>query len=293
MEKLIPHIENLLIENDYVIVPGLGGFILQRHSAKITSTGIIPPFSTVGFNVRMNNNDGLLATEILRSENISYREACKQIETEIEQAKNELREGKKISIGKFGHLYLNEEQRTAFVASKEYGFIPANFGLKTLHIAKRDENTNRKVTITLPSKNVFRYAATILILFGLFFISPKIGDGEISNQAGINNPLALFKTVVLKEEQPEIIVSQIEQEDVKKYHVVIACLSNTKSAQLYCELLRAKYYDNAHILPAEKTNRIVLESFSDKEIAVLYMKKIRKISEEFKDAWVYHEAAEN
>lgn len=295
MEKLIPHIENLLIENDYVIIPGLGGFVIHQYSAKITSTGITPPFSALSFNARMNNNDGLLATEILRSENICYREANKQIETEVEKTKNELREGKKISIGRFGDLYLNEEQQMVFVSSKEHDFIPANFGLKTLPITKRSDENNRKLTLTLSSKNVFRYAAIILIFFGLFFTSPKIGNSEISNRAGINNPFALFATTVNAEEKPaEAAEQSIEQEADKKYHVVVACLSNVKSAQRYCKLLRAKYYDNVHILPTDThTHRVVIESFSDKEIAALYLTEIKKSSEEFKNAWIYQEAKEN
>lgn len=291
MEKIIPYIENLLLQNDYVIIPELGGFVIQTQSAQILSGKIVPPFSIIGFNARMNNNDGLLATEMLRSEHITYREANKQIESEVEKLKKRLYAREKITIGELGCLYLNEEQQISFIPSKKYDFLPANFGLKVLHVAEREKNEPKKITLTLPSKSILRYAAVILILLGIFFISPEISDSSISDYAGVNNPLALFESATNAINKPDMIEEAVVQtiDSPKEYHIVVSCLSNMKSAERYCELLKAKHYDNARILPSIKTNRIVIESFSDKEIATLYLKKLRKNSKEFQDAWLYHE----
>ena len=298
MEKTILYIESLLIRNDYVIIPELGGFVVQAQSAQISSNGITPPLSYVGFNARMNNNDGLLATEILRSENISYREANKRIEAQVEQIKNELYRRNKVEIGKLGYLYLNKEQQISFTSSQEYYFLPSNFGFKTLHAQQREKNEEKKIIFALPSKNVFRYAAVILALFGIFFTSPKIGNSEISSFAGINNPLVLFEsttnTIVRnKVEAEEIVVQEITINHSKEYHIIVSCLPNIKSAEHYCELLKAKHYDNVRILPSSKTNRIAVESFSDKETATLYLKRLRKSNKEFKDAWLHREIVEN
>jgi len=299
MEKIISQIEKLLIQNDYVIIPGLGGFIVQVQPAKITSTEIIPPLSIVCFNVRMNNNDGLLATEILRSENTNYRDANKLIDAEIEKIKNRLYSEDKIKLGRLGYLYLNAEQQIAFNSSKEYELLPANFGLKAVYPVRRNENNSGKLTISISSKNMFRYAAAILILFGIFFFSPKINESNFSDYAGIMNiPLSLFESaertdIINVEQQKSEELIELEINPDMEYHVIVSCLAGKKAAEYYCNSLHAKQYNNAYILPSARTNRIVIQSFSDKETAVLYMRKLKKNNPEFKDAWLHQELIEN
>ena len=298
MEKIISHIEKLLIQNDYVIISGLGGFVVQIQPAKITSTEIIPPLSIVCFNARMNNNDGLLATEILRSEKMSYREANKLIETEVEKIKNRLYLENKIKLGRLGYLYLNEEKQIAFNSSKEYEFIPANFGLKAIHPVRRNENGSKKVTISIPTQNISRYAAAILVLLGMFFFSPRINDSNFSDYAGIINiPLFIFeqaeKTGINEVELQEELLESETTNTCMEYHVVVSCITDRRAAEHYCNSLHAKQYKNAHILPAARTNRIVIESFSDKETAVSYMKELKKSNPKFKDTWLHQESIKN
>lgn len=68
MAKINQHIEKLLAYHDYVVVPGLGGFVVQHQSAKITAGHISAPTATVGFNSLMQHADGLLAIEVARAE---------------------------------------------------------------------------------------------------------------------------------------------------------------------------------------------------------------------------------
>jgi nucleoid DNA-binding protein len=302
MENIISHIENLLLQNDYVIVPELGGFTIRQKSAEIRAGEIIPPFSTVSFNARMSHSDGLLATELMRSENIGYREANKLIEVEVDKIKAKFQKENELNIGKLGILFLNEDKKIVFRASKETDFIPANFGLKPLYIAKRKtENDHRKVTITLPrNRDIFRYAAAVLVLIGIFLFSPKTGDSNLSNYAGWNNPLTMLNsTIDTKSEEIEILTEIfIEQEIIevqelpKIYHIIVACLASRNSAERFREQLLTKQFENAHILPARTTNRIVIESFSDEETAILYMRELRKMNREFKDAWLHRESSE-
>ncbi|NDV47477.1 hypothetical protein D0T49_10505 [Paludibacter sp. 221] len=290
MEKIIRHIELLLIKNDFVIIPDFGGFVIQTQSAKVTDNGIIPPCSIVGFNPRMNNNDGLLATEVSKSENISYSEACRFIETETDKFQSGLRKGEKMVFGKLGSFSLNKENAIIFAAAQKNDFIPANFGLKEINTPKLKRN--KTVTLSVPPvKNVFRYAAAILILFTVLFISPRIGNNDISQHAGIQNPFAALNTPKDKSNIEEQSIN-VDTGELKKYHVVVSGFSEMKPAELYRDLLHAKYYDNAFVLPLANLNHVIIESFSSKEIAILYLKKIREQSKDFQNAWLYQEVAE-
>ena len=136
MERLIRHIENLLIHNDYVIIPGLGGFVLQEQQAQITPEGIVPPHHRVGFNVRMDNNDGLLATEVLRAEGIPYRAALALIRDEVTKARKALQAGDDVQLGMLGTLKLNQEKQITYTPADMLPVIPGDFGLGTLHVAR-------------------------------------------------------------------------------------------------------------------------------------------------------------
>ena len=56
MKKLAKHIEVLLLENNCVIVPGLGGFIAHYQPAHFDETRNewVPPMRTFGFNPQRN-----------------------------------------------------------------------------------------------------------------------------------------------------------------------------------------------------------------------------------------------
>lgn len=62
MFKLDRHIEILLLENDCVIVPGLGGFVAHHAEASYDENDalFLPPYRTLGFNPVLQMNDSLL-----------------------------------------------------------------------------------------------------------------------------------------------------------------------------------------------------------------------------------------
>ena len=186
VEKLIRHIESLLIRNDYVIIPGLGGFVLQEQPAQITPEGIVPPRHRVGFNARMDNNDGMLATEVLRTEGIPYRAAIALIRDEVAEAQKALQAGDDVPIGRLGTLRLNQERQITYTPADRLPVFPADFGLGVLHIARPcPKQAPKAVVIPLPSRrSVFRYAASILVLLAVLLCAPRMGDSNPHDMAG-------------------------------------------------------------------------------------------------------------
>lgn len=64
MIELAQHIEALLLENDCVIVPGLGGFVAHYTPAMRVAeeNTFLPPTRIIGFNPQLKMNDGLLSS---------------------------------------------------------------------------------------------------------------------------------------------------------------------------------------------------------------------------------------
>ncbi|VBB46870.1 putative Sporulation domain-containing protein [uncultured Paludibacter sp.] len=301
MEKIVRHIETLLRRHDYVILPDFGGFVIQHQPAKISEEQIAPPLAVVGFNPLMNTSDGLLAIEISRAENKSFREAIQLIDSEITQFKQQLKNKKTISCGSLGTLSLNPEGKIMFLPSPNGALLPANYGLSTLfysQIAKEIEEKRRKtVTISIPSRNkIARYAAVGIIAVGLMFSAPKLNN--VSNTTANFNPLEFFNTsegVNNVSETTSVVENAIttnqqeilQQPEEKKYHVIVGCMPTQKMADDLCAYLKGQNYPNAYVVePPIKTYRVAIESFSDKNEAIAYMENLRKTNPEFPDAWV-------
>ena len=81
------HIEILLLSNDCVIVPGLGGFMAHHIDSRYEEDEnlFLPPLRTLGFNPQLKINDSLLAQSYVEAYDISYPEALRRIEDEVNE----------------------------------------------------------------------------------------------------------------------------------------------------------------------------------------------------------------
>jgi nucleoid DNA-binding protein len=314
VEKFCQHIEKLLAQHDYVVVPNLGGFVVQMQSAQITPDCITPPHATVSFNPLMHHADGLLAIEIARSNQISYRLAMEYIEKEVAIIKSQVTSKNSIQLGNLGTFNLNETGTLIFAPSKKTDFLPQNFQLSNLHISTKDSRkveNKKKVTITLPSTRLFKYAAAAMVIFGLFFASPKVNDmRRQSDTASLANlsfkprqvrvevakpdikdsTIDSDSTKIAKTEKsadtPTIIENKITEEASSKFHVIVASSSTKEAAERYCKELVGDEFPNTHVLPPAKTYRVAIQSFSNREEAIEFMQKLRETDSRFESAWV-------
>ena len=79
MIELTRHIEHLLLDNDCVVIPELGGFITHYQSAHYEeSEGVyLPPTRTIGFNPQLTMNDGLLAQSYMQAYHTDFPDATR------------------------------------------------------------------------------------------------------------------------------------------------------------------------------------------------------------------------
>ena len=294
---MIHHIETLLRRHDFVIVPGLGGFVYQYQSAVITKDTIEPPVVAVSFNPLMNVSDGLLAIETSRMEGISFREASAKITQEVEKLQASLNGRKNVEIGSLGFLQTSEEGKIIFTPSASGHSVPANFGLCTLHYSPAQPVAEPKViTFTMPPmRKIAQYAAVGIVAVGLFFAAPQLSDAT-KNLANLL-PSKQAKIEVENTVSPEPLKIVIPQSDYQvqaavaesselNHHVIVSCMATQKDADQLCNELKSMNFGQAHVLPPIKTYRVAVESFATKAEAVQFMEQLRKSTPRFADAWV-------
>ena len=89
MIELVKHIEILLLENDCVIVPELGGFIAHHQPAHYEDDEdvFLPPTRTVGFNPQLIMNDGVLAQAYMQTYHTDFPDAVRKIAEKVNEMK--------------------------------------------------------------------------------------------------------------------------------------------------------------------------------------------------------------
>ena len=187
---IFKEIYDLLYNNDCVIVPGFGAFVLKSHSAYIKDDTFYPPRKVISFNAMLNENDGLLVKHLSTSRNISYKKALKTINDETQSLKNELSADKKIKIDPLGYIELSSEGNLVFYPKESINFESNSFGLTSfskqpiLKSVKKDASFKTASTTT----PVLRYAAIFIALigisyFGYFNYSNYLDNERIKNIA--------------------------------------------------------------------------------------------------------------
>lgn len=136
--RLERHIEILLLSNDCVIVPDLGGFMAHQVQASYDEEefSFLPPLRTLGFNPQLKLNDSLLAQSYVEAYDISYPEALRNIADEVRELKQHLDNEGFFSLHNIGKLYINEDGNIAFEPCEAGILTPSLYGLSSFEFAQ-------------------------------------------------------------------------------------------------------------------------------------------------------------
>lgn len=162
--ELERHIEILLLSNDCVIIPDLGGFMTHYIDAKYDEEDglFLPPLRTLGFNPQLTINDSMLALSYVEAYDISYPEALKRIGDEVNELKQHIQNEGSYDLNDIGTLALNEDGKYVFTPCEAGILTPslyglASFELKTLSPSRPEVVEPKQEE---PSANVIPMAST-------------------------------------------------------------------------------------------------------------------------------------
>lgn len=152
MKELARHIEVLLLENDCVIVPGLGGFITHNKAAEFKDSANVfcPPVRTIGFNPQLIINDGLLAQSYMQAYDTDFPDASRKIESVVSQIKDSLYKNGQAELENIGTLYYTMAGVYGFEPYQNAFFSPSLYGLGSFSISPLSELKPVKETTVEP-----------------------------------------------------------------------------------------------------------------------------------------------
>ena len=185
MIELAKHIEVLLLENECVIIPELGGFITYyqpAHFEEMDNT-YYPPFRTIGFNPQLDMNDGQLVQSYMHTHHTDYPDALRMIKDKVRIIKEKLYQDGIVEIPNIGILHYTIHDSYEFQPNP-CGFVaPSLYGLDSFHItpltcATINEDDQYPDTFYQTRKNTHKHfdmrwignAVAVAIAIVLFFI---------------------------------------------------------------------------------------------------------------------------
>ena len=126
----------------------------------------LPPLRTLGFNPQLTINDSLLALSYVEAYDISYPEALKRIEDEVNELKQRIQNDGSYELNDIGTLSLNEDGKYMFTPCEAGILTPSLYGLSSYEmklldneeIPKQQESVEKKVE--KPSASVIPMTAS-------------------------------------------------------------------------------------------------------------------------------------
>ena len=200
MIELAQHIEALLLENDCVIVPGLGGFVAHYAPAtRVEEENIfLPPTRIIGFNPQLKMNDGLLVQSYMSVYGTNFSDATKIVEREVDELIAALHEEGKVDLPNVGEVRYTIYDTFDFAPYDNKITTPYLYGLdafemqelSALEKPKTEKDTFSLVPATTPKeKRTFAVrfnrayltnAAAVAAVISLsFFFSTPIENTEV------------------------------------------------------------------------------------------------------------------
>lgn len=135
-QYIINGVKQLLYNNDYLVIPGFGGFVLKHRHSHYTTTGgaIAPPTKIVGFNLQLKQNDGVLQQWLQQTLKCSAQEALSHLTEFSDYCNSVLKTKRRITFENIGFFYLDFESNVCFEPQVDVNFFTESFGLTSVAI---------------------------------------------------------------------------------------------------------------------------------------------------------------
>lgn len=133
----------LLMQNNCVVIPSLGGFVANTVAAQVdVDKGIItPPKKALSFNKSLTNNDGLLISTLAEKQNLAYNEANNSVSTDVTKIKARLNAGERVHFQNVGFLYLNNAGKIAFEQDRFFNLLLDSYGMGSIQFVPVEEES--------------------------------------------------------------------------------------------------------------------------------------------------------
>ncbi len=160
-------IKDVLLENNYVVIPAFGAFVTNYQPASIDydKKQILPPNRVVSFNAQITNDDGILVSYLSQNKHIDYSDAKNIIDKWVKNAFRVLEDGRSVKVDKVGAFIYNDDLKLEFTPEKPLSLNLHTYGMTSVpcHRVKKAQTIPLKKASS--STKLWLRAAALIPLF--------------------------------------------------------------------------------------------------------------------------------
>lgn len=308
MNEIALHIDFLLHTHDCIIIPNLGGFVLNTIEVEKNGLwGLNAPKLELMFNNKLSYNDGLLAESLMKINGISFQDAMKKIEAACEELRSKLLNKEEVTWHNLGVFKTDHQNNFIFLPTNDY-VRPQFFGLTN----SRFKTAVLRIPVTsneeesIPVKSIVKYVSTAIVAaIALLFVVISYNNSNSSSQYAeiVSKPLIfkntgsitnltsskLLSSNEIDEEissSKDAIVNTKPELSSKRYYVIVGVYEVRESAEKSLNKLKKQGFESASMIERPRRLDVYSASFSNKDEALSYLQKLRIDRPEYHDAWI-------
>lgn len=312
MRHLVHILESLLSDHDCVVVPGLGGFLMNRTDAQYNELTCLdtPSYRQVSFNAKLTFNDGLLMQAYQQADGVSYNEASHSIRQAVADICQHLSAGESFQLGNIGTLRQTEDGRLVFTPLQCISLDADSFGLESIicqpvatdgAVCPESDDTQDSqhpvidiavwkwavsvaacifLAVAFPSRPLMQQSEPAIHYASV--VSPRIIAQQVANR---KEPVA--ETVILEEATAVDRPVALQNNNGQHYMVIIASLQTREEAEHYISGKKLRQsFPSAGITVGGDRYRVFAEKYDSKQEAVGRIESFRTEYPQYSQAWV-------
>ncbi len=135
-QHIISGIREQLYFNNFLVLPGFGGFVLRSYPAHFSASGgqLVPPSKTVSFNVQLKQNDGIMVQWLQKQLNCDSAQALGYLKDFSDYCTSLLQAKRRLTLQDIGFFYLDFENNICFEPQGDTNFLTESFGLSAVSL---------------------------------------------------------------------------------------------------------------------------------------------------------------
>ena len=195
IDLLSKMIKELILENDRVVLPGLGCFVAEMVPATFSDKGytINPPYRRLSFRARPDMGDELIDFYV-EANGLDREVACRILGEFIRELRQIIFSKKVVVLPGLGRLRATKENNLFFIPDEDLDIYPAGLGLEPISLKSHVE-TPQEVSAAIS---------------GLKSIMAEVADGVKADDAAAEEEVA----EEVAEETVEEVVDEVAEEEV-------------------------------------------------------------------------------
>lgn len=195
IDLLSKMIKELILENDRVVLPGLGCFVAEMVPATFSDKGytINPPYRRLSFRARPDMGDELIDFYV-EANGLDREVACRILGEFIRELRQIIFSKKVVVLPGLGRLRATKENNLFFIPDEDLDIYPAGLGLEPISLKSHVE-TPQEVSAAIS---------------GLKSIMAEVAEGVKADDAAAEEEVA----EEVAEETVEEVVDEVTEEEV-------------------------------------------------------------------------------